>query len=76
MSYEQRAKLDLLDAVQGIQSEEELNEFRSMIARYFAQKAQKEIDAMWDKGIINEQTIEQWGHTHMRTPYRYATHSA
>jgi hypothetical protein len=42
------------------------------VARFFAQKAQKAIDDLWDKGYINDETIEQWGAEHMRTPYRYA----
>jgi hypothetical protein len=29
---------------------------------------------MWDKGEITETTIEKWGNTKMRTPYRYALH--
>ena len=40
-------------------------------AFFFAAKAQKEIDALWDNGTINEDTINQWGAEHMRTPYRY-----
>lgn len=42
-------------------------------AFFFAAKAQKEIDAMWDNGTINEDTINQWGAEHMRTPYCYTT---
>lgn len=38
---------------------------------FFAAKAQKEIDALWDNGTINEDPINQWGAEHMRTPYRY-----
>ena len=41
-------------------------------AFFFAAKAQKEIDSLWDNGTINEDTINQWGAEHMRTPYRYA----
>ena len=37
----------------------------------FAQKAQKAIDALWDNGVINGDTIEEWGEEHMRTPYQY-----
>ena len=74
MSYTEMAQLDVLNAVRGIKTDAEYAEFRNMIAHYFAQKAQKAIDAMWDKGEINEQTIEQWGNTKMRTPYRYALH--
>ena len=43
-----------------------------MYAHYFADKAQKQIDALWENGTINEQTIEAWGNERMRTPYRHA----
>jgi len=74
MSYSQMAQLELLNALNNINSEAELNEFKNLLAHYFAQKAQKAIDALWDEGVINEQTIEQWGEEHMRTPYGYETH--
>ena len=74
MSYSQMAQLELLNALNNISSEAELNEFKDLVARYFAQKAQKAIDALWDEGVINADTIEQWGAEHMRTPYGYATH--
>ena len=69
MSYSQLAQLEFMNAVKSINSESELNEFRDL--RYFAQKAQKAIDALWDKGVINNETIEAWGEEHMRTPYQY-----
>lgn len=74
MSYSQMAKLELLNALNNINSEDELNEFKNVLAHYFANKAQKAIDALWDEGVINEQTIEQWGKEHMRTPYNYEAH--
>ena len=74
MSYSEMAQLELMNALNSISSEAELNEFKDLVARYFAEKAQKAIDALWDEGVINEETIEQWGDEHMRTPYRYATH--
>ena len=40
-----------------------------MLAHYFAEKAQKAIDALWNDGSIDENTIEEWGNEHMRTPY-------
>ena len=42
------------------------------MANYYAQKVNEEMERLWDNGTINEQTIEQWGNEHMRTPYRYA----
>ncbi len=73
MSYTQIAQLELLNALKSISSESELNEFKDLVAHFFAEKAQKAIDAMWDNGTINEDTINQWGAEHMRTPYRYAS---
>ena len=71
MSYAQIAQLELLNALNSINTEAELNEFKNLLAHYFADKAQKAIDKMWEEEIINEQTIEQWGKEHMRTPYNY-----
>ena len=72
MSYTQIAQLELLNALKSISSESELNEFKDLVAHFFDEKAQKAIDALWDNGTINEDTINQWGAEHMRTPYRYA----
>ncbi len=69
MSYSQLAHLELLNALNNINSEADLNEFKDLVAHFFARKAQKAIDALWDEGVINESTIEQWGSEHMRTPY-------
>lgn len=67
------AHLEMMNALNNIQSEADLNEFRDLIAQFFARKAQKAIDALWDEGTINEETIEQWGSEHMRTPYHHAS---
>ena len=72
MSYREIAQLELMNALNSINSEAELNEFKDLVAHFFAQKAQKARDALWDEGIINDETINQWGAEHMRTPYRYA----
>ena len=69
-----QAQLELLNALNSIQTEAEFNEFRNLMAIFFAQKAGRAIDALWDNGTINEQTVEEWGKEHMRTPYRYAAH--
>ena len=70
------AQLELLNALNNISSEAELNEFKDLMARYFAEKAQKAIDALWDEGVINADTIEEWGAEHMRTPSGHATRTS
>ena len=74
MSYREIAQLELMNALNGIKSEADLKDFKDLLAHFFAEKAQKVIDALWDEGAINEETIEQWGTEHMRTTYRYAAH--
>lgn len=54
MSYNEIARLELLNVINGISTQEELDEFRDMLAHYFAEKAQKAIDDFWDKGVIND----------------------
>ena len=44
MSYSQMAQLELLNALNSINSEAELIEFKSLLSHYFAEKAQKAID--------------------------------
>ena len=66
MSYSEMAHLEMMNALNNIQSEADLNEFKDLVAQFFARKAQKAIDALWDEGTINEETIEQWGKEHMR----------
>jgi hypothetical protein len=71
MSYSQIAQMELMNAINSIKSEADLNEFKDLLALYFASKAQKAIDALWNDGVINNDTIEEWGEEHMRTPYHY-----
>ena len=66
MSYMQMAQLDMLNLIKGINTEGDYIDFRNMLARYLADKAQKQIDALWDNGTINDQVIEAWGQERMR----------
>ena len=61
------AQLEYLNALNSINTEAELRDFKNLLAHYFAEKAQKAIDALWDEGVIGEETIEQLGAEHMRT---------
>ena len=64
------AQLQILDFMSYVENEETLNEIRDMLSRYFAQKAEQEIDKLWDEGSINNAVIENWKNEHMRTPYK------
>ena len=64
------AQLQILDLMAYVESEDTLNEIKDMLSNYFAQKAEREIDMLWDNGQVNNTIIEEWKHEHMRTPYK------
>ena len=51
------AQLQILDLMAYVESEDTLNEIKDMLSSYFAQKAEKEIDKLWDSGQINNSVI-------------------
>ena len=67
-----QAKMNLLRVVDCIRTIDDVQAIQPILANYYAQKAEAEMDRLWDNGTINEQVIEQWGQEHMRTPYNYA----
>ena len=67
-----QAKMNLLRVVDCIRTIDDVQAIQQILANYYAQKAEAEMDRLWDHGTINEQVIEQWGQEHMRTPYNYA----
>ena len=67
-----QAKMNLLRVVDCIRTIDDVQAIQQILANYYAQKAEAEMDRLWDNGTINEQVIEQWVQEHMRTPYNYA----
>ncbi len=64
------AQLEILSTMSRLNSDEDLRELKSTLSKFFAERADRELEKLWDEGIINEQVIEDWGKEHMRTPYR------
>ena len=65
-----QAQLELLSTMASLKSEDDLIELKRAIACFFAERADREMERLWDNGTINEATLESWKHEHMRTPYR------
>ena len=63
--YQQR----VVELMSNVNSDQQMAEITDMLSSYFAQKAIDAADELWDKGLIDENTIEKWKHEHMRTPY-------
>ena len=63
------AQLELLSTMASLTTEADLIELKQAIARFFAERADREMERLWENGTINEETLKSWEHEHMRTPY-------
>ncbi len=63
--YQQR----VVELMSNVNSDQQMAEITDLLSGYFAQKAIDAANELWDKGLIDENTIEHWKHEHMRTPY-------
>lgn len=63
------AQLELLHVMSNIRTEEELRELKQVLSEFFARRAQKGLDELWEKGIIDESKLEEWRTAHFRTSY-------
>ena len=45
--------MQMLKLTERIKSQEEMDDIRRLVSKYFADKAQAEVDRLWDLGVIN-----------------------
>lgn len=64
------AQYELLNILSCINKEEDVAELKSVIVKFLNTRLQKELDRLWEDGILNEQTVTSWSNEHMRTPYK------
>jgi hypothetical protein len=55
-----KAQLDILRMLGRIKTDEELAELKNLIGRYFADKATREADRIWDERGYTQETMDQW----------------
>lgn len=60
-------QLELLKMFKYELSDEQLLEIKSMLAKYFADKATKEMDRLWEENGWTNETMKAWGQEHMRS---------
>ena len=46
----------------------EMDELKEVLARYYAEKVQREADALWEEGVLGEEAIEGILQEHLRIP--------
>lgn len=63
-------QVELLQTFSYSLPDEQLAEIRQLLARYFLDKADAEMDKLWQENNWNEATIESWAKGHDRTPHQ------
>ena len=63
------AQIELLNAMAWLKTDEELIALRHAISEFFADRADQEMERLWNEGFLNDEIVEGWKNEHMRTPY-------
>lgn len=50
-------------------STQALDDLKAVLAQYYAQKVEADMEHLWNQGILNAEKLEQFNDLHERTPY-------
>lgn len=60
-------QLELLKLFSYNLNEKQLLEIKDLLARYFADKATREMDRIWEEKALTNDTMDSWLSEHLRT---------
>lgn len=63
------AQTAVINAVAHLRTEEEVMQLKHAISHFFFERANQEMDRLWESGAWNEQTLADLKTAHYRTPY-------
>ena len=64
------AQYEIINLLSCVDKEEDIAALKAVLVQFLNERLQRELDKLWDAGIVSESKIEQWGKEHMRTPYK------
>lgn len=64
------AQIMILESFASAKSQEEMDELMDMLRNFYAMKLDKELERLWDEGILNQEKLDELKEEHLRTPYR------
>lgn len=64
-----QTQLEIIDMMSFVKSPDSFAQLKQVISDFFVEKAQKEIDHLWQTGELNEEKVESFRTLHERTPY-------
>ena len=64
------AQIMILESFASAKSQEEMDELIDMLRDFFAKRLDKELERLWNEGILNQEKLDDLSEQHLRTPYR------
>jgi len=60
------AQVELLNTMASLKTDSDLCELKQAIARFFAERADRELERLQGEGAVTEEEISSWNHEHIR----------
>ena len=64
------AQIMILESFASAKSQEEMDELMDMLRDFYAKRLDKELERLWNEGILNQEKLDELSEQHLRTPYR------
>ena len=64
------AQIMILESFASAKSQEEMDELMDMLRDFYAKRLDKELERLWNEGILNQEKLDDLSEQHLRTPYR------
>jgi len=64
------AQIMILESFASAKSQEEMDELMDMLRNFYAKKMDRELEKLWDEGLLNQEKLDELREQHLRTPYK------
>lgn len=64
------AQIMILESFASARSQEEIDDLMDMLRNFYAKRLDKELERLWDEGVLNQEKLDELSGQHLRTPYR------
>jgi len=60
----------IIESFAATRDEEELNDLMDMLRNFYATRLKREMQRLWDTGILDQTSLDALNNEHLRTPYK------
>ena len=64
------AQIMILESFASVKTQEEMDELMDMLGGYYAKKVDRELERLWNEGILDQKKLDELSEQHLRTPYK------